>query len=207
MKLLIFLLSSLLNAQCPEKPETSENGAWKCSGNQVKDKCTFSCNSSYLLEGKNKPARCRCNKKNICTWKMKNIIPKCTMPTTTNVIYSTTKTTTLKTTTTKIVTTTEQPKESCPVLAFNSIQYSIIESAKNKFIAQIKSGSNNQLSGELSRWSVVIFFDQPVDNFNFEFHGMEEVEIRNNIIVLKSRGEDPENAEKSFQFEIFLALF
>lgn len=217
-KYFILLFAQIFGQDCAHSdlPQVND-GTWSCDGYTDKDKCHLTCNNGFSFSGDKTFVKCRCNSKNVCTWRPKNYEAVCVSDTTTTTTTTTIKTTTttIRTTTTstiKATTTTTTPKttttsslqktatENCPTLDYGGIQMSVIEYLGDSWISQVKLYP--RISDKMSLWSVVMIFNEPIDSLSFEMYDMVLVEKRDNILVVQSAVAERLDEAKSFVFKI-----
>ena len=217
------LISYIFGQDCPTTLPQVDNGVWDCNGYSDRSRCDLTCNTGFVFNGDRSFQRCRCNKKDVCTWRPNQFEGECQQQTTTASVSSSFPTTsdlatvqTTRTSSTTITTlaitslptvaasthfgsTSEADVKLCPILDYSNSQLSVVEHKGDSWISQVKIYPRQAIG--LSVWSAVLIFDEPIDTMTFNIYDMDMVEQRGNILVVKSSNPEQLNESKSFVFE------
>ena len=132
-----------------------------------------------------------------------------TTTTTIEFVKTTIPTTKILTTTTKILTTTtiitthgtNKPEiGSCPILDYSGVRSAVVEHKSGNFIGHVTILPRTEVV--VSDWSVVLFFDKPVENLKIDFYETKVASISGNQVILRSDGPESLGETKSIIYTV-----
>ena len=131
-----------------------------------------------------------------------------TTTTTIEFVKTTIPTTKILTTTTKILTTTKITTQgtnkpeigSCPILDYSGVRSAIVEHKSGNFIGHVTILPRTE--AVISDWSVVLFFDEPVENLKIDFYETKVASISGNKVILRSDGPESLGETKSIIYTV-----